>query len=148
MPTVKPKAWIWSELIGSGESIADPIRPLVADVLIRFNIPFTCIIYRLIEAVTLPLEELTSEVKAECENYAKRLGKALRWMSEDEFDSWLREKFGLPAPTLYTKIRYVAKPIKFFEVRSTPPKLVLRGNLGEQVVEYQGIRFKLIITKL
>ena len=90
----------------------------------------------------------SSEVKAECENYAKRLGKALRWMSEDEFDSWLREKFGLPAPTLYTKIRYVAKPIKFFEVRSTPPKLVLRGNLGEQVVEYQGIRFKLIITKL
>jgi len=122
-----------TRIIGTGRSIADPIRPALADLMP--NTPKTIIWSRdmsecvIVTPDAIPdIENVNAEVSA---------GRA-RWLSDTDFDSWLQSKLGARLSQVLARI----SETRFFSMQEARgPLLVLKGEGLRELVDVQGLRF-------
>ena len=122
-----------SNIKGSGKSIADPIRPALADMMP--NTAKTMIWSRdmnecvIVTPDTIPdIANVNAEVSA---------GRA-RWLRDDEFDSWLQSKLGARLSKVLARI----SETRFFSMQEVRGSLlVLKGVGMRELVDVQGLRF-------
>jgi hypothetical protein len=122
-----------THIIGSGRSIADPIRPALADMMP--NTPKTIIWSRdMSECVIVTPDTIPDIANVNAEVSARRA----RWLTDADFDSWLQSKLGARLSQLLARI----SETRFFslqEARGT--LLVLKGEGLRELVDVQGLRF-------
>jgi len=126
--------WIHTTNIkGTGRSIADPIRPVLADMMP--NTPKTFIWSRLMdECVIVTPDDIPDIANVDTEIKAGRA----RWMTDSEFDEWLRSRIGRDLAFLKARV----SETRFFplqEARGT--LLALKGEGLREVVDVAGLRF-------
>jgi len=126
--------WIHTTNIkGTGRSIADPIRPVLADMMP--NTPKTFIWSRLMdECVIVTPDDIPDIANVDAEIKAGRA----RWMTDPEFDEWLRSRIGRDLAFLKARV----SETRFFplqEARGT--LLALKGEGLREVVDVAGLRF-------
>lgn len=126
--------WIHTTNIkGTGRSIADPIRPVLADMMP--NTPKTFIWSRLMdECVIVTPDDIPDIANVDTEIKAGRA----RWMTDPEFDEWLRSRIGRDLAFLKARV----SETRFFplqEARGT--LLALKGEGLREVVDVAGLRF-------
>jgi hypothetical protein len=118
---------------GSGKSIADPIRPALADMMP--NTAKTIIWSRdMSECVIITPDSIPDIANVNAEVSAGRA----RWLSDADFDSWLQSKLGARLSQVLTKIQQ-ARFFSMQEVRGA--LLVLKGEGLRELVDIQGLRF-------
>jgi hypothetical protein len=121
-----------TRIIGTGRSIADPIRPALADMMP--NTPKTIIWSRdmrecvIVTPDTIPdIANVNAEVNA---------GRA-RWLRDDEFDSWLQSKLGTRLSQLLARV----SETRFFSLQEARGALlVLKGEGLREAVDIGGLR--------
>jgi hypothetical protein len=122
-----------SNIKGSGKSIADPIRPVLADMMpntaktiIWSKDMSECVI---ITPDTIPdIANVNAEVSA---------GRA-KWLSDADFDSWLQSKLGTGLSQVTAKIQQT----RFFSMQEVRGSLLVLKGVGlRELVDIQGLRF-------
>jgi hypothetical protein len=124
-----------TRIIGSGRSIADPIRPALVDMMP--NTP-KAIIWStdLRECVIVAPDTIPAADRANIDAEA-RAGRA-RWLSDAEFDSWLQQKIGA---RLQQVLQRVGKT-RFFSLQEVRGSLlVLKGAGLRELADVGGLRF-------
>jgi hypothetical protein len=126
--------WIYTKNIkGTGKSIADPIRPVLADLMPNTSKTFVwsklmdeCVI---ITPDTIPdITNVNAEIAA---------GRA-SWMSDTDFDSWLKSKIGVDLATLKARI----SETRFLSMQEARGVLLALKGVGlRETVDVAGLRF-------
>jgi hypothetical protein len=126
--------WIYTKNIkGTGRSIADPIRPVLADMMP--NTPKTFIWSRLMdECVIITPDAIPDIANVNAEVSAGRAS----WMSDTDFDSWLKSKIGVDLTTFKARISET-RFLSMQEARGAV--LVLKGAGLRETVDVAGLRF-------
>ena len=122
-----------SNMKGSGRSIADPIRPVLADMMP--NTAKTIIWSRdMSECVIVTPDSIPDIANVNAEVNAGRA----RWLSDADFDSWLRSKLGTKLSQVLTKIQQT----RFFSMQEARGSLLVLKGVGlRETVDVQGLRF-------
>jgi hypothetical protein len=118
---------------GTGRSIADPIRPVLADMMP--NTPKTFVWSRLMnECVIITPDEIPDIANVNSEVNAGRA----RWLTDADFNSWLTSKLNTNLATLTAKIQQT----RFFSLQEARGfLLVLKGEGMRETVDVGGLRF-------
>jgi hypothetical protein len=118
---------------GTGRSIADPIRPVLADMMP--NTPKTFVWSRLMdECVIITPDEIPDIGNVNAEVNAGRA----RWLTDADFNTWLMSKLNTNLATLTAKIQQT----RFFLLQEARGfLLVLKGEGMRESVDVGGLRF-------
>jgi hypothetical protein len=124
-----------TRIIGSGKSIADPIRPALADMMP--NTPKTIIWSRdLRECVIVVPDIIPDPDKANVDAEVKA-GRA-KWLSDSEFDLWLQQKVGARLSQVLQRI----SETRFFALHEARGVLLVLKGVGlRELVDIGGLRF-------
>jgi hypothetical protein len=126
--------WIHTTNIkGTGRSIADPIRPALADMMP--NTPKTFIWSRLMDECVIVTPDTIPDISNV--NAEVNAGRA-KWLTDAEFDSWLKSKIGVDLATLTARISET-RFLSMQEARGV--LLALKGEGLRETVDVGGLRF-------
>jgi hypothetical protein len=122
-----------SNIKGSGRSIADPIRPVLADMMP--NTAKTIVWSRdMSECVIIAPDSIPDIANVNAEVSAGRA----KWLSDADFDSWLQSKLGTGLSQVLTKIQQT----RFFSMQEARGNLLVLKGVGlRELVDVQGLRF-------
>jgi len=118
---------------GTGRSIADPIRPVLADMMP--NTPKTFVWSRLMdECVIVTPDDIPDIANVNAEVNAGRA----RWLTDAEFDSWLKTRIGVGLEQLKARV----SETRFFRLQEARGTLLaLKGEGLRESVDVGGLRF-------
>jgi len=118
---------------GSGKSIADPIRPALADMMP--NTPKTIMWSRdMSECVIITPDSIPDIANVNAEVSAGRA----KWLSDADFDSWLQSKLGTRLSQVTAKIQQT----RFFSMQEVRGSLLVLKSEGlRELVDIKGLRF-------
>jgi hypothetical protein len=118
---------------GTGRSIADPIRPVLADMMP--NTPKTFVWSKLMgECVIITPDDIPDIANVNSEVNAGRA----RWLTDADFNTWLTSKLNTNLATLTAKIQQT----RFFSLQEARGfLLVLKGEGMRESVDVGGLRF-------
>jgi len=121
-----------TRIIGTGRSIADPIRPALADLMP--NTPKTIMWSRdMMECVIVAPDDIPDLANVEAEVKAGRA----RWLADADFDSWLQSKLGARLSQVLARI----SETRFFSMQEARGALlVLKGKGLREAVDIGGLR--------
>lgn len=126
--------WIHTTNIkGTGRSIADPIRPALADMMP--NTPKTFVWSRLMDECVIVTPDTIPDISNV--NAEVNAGRA-KWLTDAEFDSWLKSKIGVDLATLTARISET-RFLSMQEARGV--LLALKGEGLRETVDVGGLRF-------
>jgi hypothetical protein len=126
--------WIWTGNIkGTGRSIADPIRPVLADMMP--NTPKSIIWSRAMdECVIITPDTIPDQAAVDAEVGAGRA----RFMTDPEFNDWLKSKIGRDL----AYVRGRVSETRFFTMQEARGNLLVLKGLGlQELADVQGLRF-------
>jgi hypothetical protein len=124
-----------SRIIGTGRSIADPIRPALADMMP--NTPKTIIWSRDMRECVIVTPDTIPDADRANADAEVRAGRA-RWLSDADFDSWLQSKLGARLSQVLARV----SETRFFSLQEARGALlVLKGEGLRELVDVQGLRF-------
>jgi hypothetical protein len=123
-----------TRIIGSGKSIADPIRPALADMMP--NTPKAIIWSRdLGECVIVAPDTIPDADRANIDAEV-RAGRARR-LSDAEFDTWLRQKLGARLSQVLQRV----SETRFFPLQEVRGSLLALKGVGlRELVDVGGLR--------
>jgi hypothetical protein len=118
---------------GTGRSITDPIRPVLADMMPKT--PKTFVWSRLMdECVIVTPDDIPDIANVNSEVNAGRA----RWLTDADFNTWLTSKLNTNLATLTAKIQQT----RFFSLQEARGfLLVLKGEGMRESVDVGGLRF-------
>jgi hypothetical protein len=120
-------------ITGTGKTIADPIRPVLADMMP--NTPKTFLWSKLMDECVIVTPDTIPDIANV--NAEINAGRA-KWLSDADFNTWLMSKLNTNLPAVITKIQQT----RFFslqEARGT--LLVIKGYGLRETVDVKGLRF-------
>lgn len=138
--------YVWTKvIIGQGNSIRDPKRPALFDVITKT--PKSAIYDKLIsEAIVILPDQVDSDdekainarINAEPNNHG--------WRTRSEVDSWLKEKLGVKIDVLEARLSTVA-PFRP-QQEAWGALITYRGYGLREEVDVRGLRFFVEVVKI